>query len=149
MDSHELYAACLAESVPHICALCGIPSDHTDHYRDLPGLELAHIFSKGAFGPAANIPQNCVFLCNTCHRANHNGPTHNDATGQEWPDVSRELLLSVKTPLDSEALSKMTGYVPTYFTSMAQIPMPDALVLEREKWGLTTPRTMPTMNDDA
>ena len=137
MDMQQLHAIYSSLHPPLRCALCQIPQRRCKHERDHEGLELAHLFSRGRNGKAANTHDNVLWLCSTCHRAHHSSSVINGPDGRSWPNVTTSDLCHAKKDLGefySMSLAAVTGYTTGYIEDLAQTPYPAMIRQEREKW---------------
>ena len=119
---------------PDRCAICWIPT-HRLELRFNRSLELAHIISRARGGHAGNVVGNVLFLCSSCHGAQHQtGYTYD---GVSWPDILVGHLLRAKRDLGelfAPQLSVISGYTARHVLEQTRASWPEAITAERLRW---------------
>ena len=117
------------------CALCGIWEHETPYHRFSAKLDMAHIISRGKGGKRANCVENVLFLCSSCHGAQH---SHNYVyDGQMWPNITLPMLVRAKgelNELDAEVVASIAGWTPEYVLELVETELPEVILMEREVW---------------
>ena len=120
---------------PERCAICWIPSQRLAGLRFNDRLELAHIISRARGGDVGNVVGNTLFLCSSCHGAQHqSGYNFN---GAAWPDIKVRHLLRAKLELGELSihdLAGISGYTPGYILDLTSGTLPGEIVSERLRW---------------
>ena len=131
----ELRAEYLAWTVyPDRCAICWIPTRRLD-LRFNRSLELAHIISRARGGPAGNVVGNVLFLCSSCHGAQHQSGYVYE--GVEWPDIAVRHLFRAKLELGElsvHEIAETSGYTPLYILELTHTVWPRLIESERLRW---------------
>ena len=121
---------------PDRCAICWIPTRRLQGLRHQWRLELAHIISRARGGHAGNVVGNVLFLCSSCHGAQHNSGYVYDGT--EWPDITVGHLVRAKLELgelDPEGIAGISGYTADHIWDVVQVSWPSEITAERLRWG--------------
>jgi len=132
-DLRQLYKS--HTRYPGVCALCWIPQDQCRLHRFYPDLHMAHIISRARGGQIGQCVGNVLFLCSSCHGANHEcGYTYDQV---KWPEVSEALLIRVKDDMcefDPAILASIGGKTAEWYDSQRHEAIPELISAERKKW---------------
>ena len=115
--------------------MCWIPSGRCAQFRFNPSLEMAHMFSRGKAGRAADCLENVLLLCSTCHGSHHQSDYIHD--GIKWPNIDLCLLLKVKlemNELNLDQLVLISGFQPRFIKHLTQVKFPEQITAERMRW---------------
>lgn len=121
---------------PDRCAICWIPGSRVGYLRLGCDFELAHIITRARGGCNGNVVGNVLFLCTSCHGAQHQGGYTYD--GVTWPDIMTRHLYRAKLELGElsvHEIAKISGYTARYILDLTRVSWPEQITAERMRWG--------------